>query len=171
MNCKICGQKLVQVSGWFLGGAKFECMKCNGEKPATTYEDNNMLFTRFVILKPVQSMIGYVAFGTVVDSQTNNTWLERVFSGDYAETAQEILEMNRIVYNGYDKWRLPEVSELLDLVILGKTPSTDFPNMPSKICFAKNRSSARNTVPVVDFKYGNAYHVDPTVMGIFLLIQ
>jgi hypothetical protein len=130
-----------------------------------------MLFTRFIILKPVQSKLGFASYGTVVDSQTNNVWTENIFNGTYADTQQEISDMNSVSYNGYDRWRLPEVSELLDLIILGKTPATDFPNMPSKICFAKNKSGMRNTVPIVDFKYGNAYHVDPTTMGVFLLIQ
>jgi hypothetical protein len=164
MLCTKCGTNMIQTGGWFLGGATFECPKCD---PHKTSQGERVLNDRYVRIAP----IGGVANGVIKDCQTGKLWSEKNFVGVYSSISSMIHQLNNLNYNNCSTWRLPYIMELLDLINLG-TPVSSFPGIKAGIYFAQHIGLASHVnVPIVDFAVGNTYNVGSKTPGNFKLIQ
>lgn len=166
MKCKICGKKLTQISGWFLGEANYQCDYCidNVEIQITD---------RFTVRPPKISTLGVYSFGIVFDSKHNRLYTEKQFKGIYTDTAAIINALNNVKYNDCSDWRLPYPIELIDLIDLGLTATSDFPGIEKIPYFAHKITGANNITdaPVVDFSTGQIRQVSYNQVCKFILIQ
>lgn len=162
MKCLTCGKEMVQIGGWFLGGARFECLNCTTKKPTR----------RFVVKSPTVGTLGVYSFGIVHDTKHNRYFTEKQFKGRYCDTNDIIADLNKLNYNDCDDWRLPYPIELLDLMDLDLFPTSDFPGIEQTEYLAHMViGNGMNGYPIVDFTTAQIKQVSAGKICKFILIQ